>query len=117
VTAVTTFRTRPTRTVDGSGAGADRKVIGAQFGSSAGARLRAEQQRLRLALIVLAVCAKLGYDLVARPRTCTRSPRSTTDMPARRSVARLLLWLVLATTPCPTRRPARRPWSPTCRII
>ena len=42
-------------------------VIGAQFGSSAGARLRAEQLRLLLALIVLAVCVKLGYDLIARP--------------------------------------------------
>ena len=42
-------------------------VIGAQFGSSAGARLRAEQLRLLLALIVLAVCAKLGYDLIAPP--------------------------------------------------
>jgi uncharacterized membrane protein YfcA len=43
-------------------------VIGAQFGSSAGARLRAEQVRLLLALIVLAVCVKLGYDLIAPPR-------------------------------------------------
>jgi hypothetical protein len=42
-------------------------VIGAQFGSSAGAHLRGEQLRLLLALIVLAVCAKLGYDLVAPP--------------------------------------------------
>ena len=42
-------------------------VIGAQFGSSAGARLRAEQLRLMLALIVLAVCVKLGYDLIAPP--------------------------------------------------
>jgi uncharacterized protein len=42
-------------------------VIGAQFGSSAGARLRAEQLRLLLALIVLAVCVKLGYDLIAPP--------------------------------------------------
>jgi uncharacterized protein len=42
-------------------------VIGAQFGSQAGARLRAEQLRLLLALIVLAVCVKLGYDLIAPP--------------------------------------------------
>jgi uncharacterized membrane protein YfcA len=42
-------------------------VIGAQFGSSAGAHLRAEQLRLLLALIVLAVCVKLGYDLIAPP--------------------------------------------------
>jgi uncharacterized protein len=42
-------------------------VIGAQFGSSAGARLRGEQLRILLALIVLAVCSKLGYDLIAPP--------------------------------------------------
>ena len=43
-------------------------VIGAQFGSSAGAHLRAEQLRLLLGLIVLAVCGKLGYDLIVTPR-------------------------------------------------
>ena len=42
-------------------------VIGAQFGSSAGAHLRAEQLRLLLGLIVIGVCGKLGYDLVALP--------------------------------------------------
>jgi uncharacterized protein len=42
-------------------------VIGAQFGSSAGAHLRAEQLRLLLGLIVFAVCVKLGYDLIAPP--------------------------------------------------
>jgi uncharacterized membrane protein YfcA len=42
-------------------------VIGAQFGSSAGAHLRAEQLRLLLAVIVLGVCGKLGYDLIAPP--------------------------------------------------
>jgi uncharacterized protein len=42
-------------------------VIGAQFGTSAGARLRGEQLRILLALIVLAVCGKLGYDLIATP--------------------------------------------------
>lgn len=42
-------------------------VIGAQFGSNAGARLRGEQLRILLAAIVLAVCLKLGYDLVAQP--------------------------------------------------
>jgi uncharacterized protein len=43
-------------------------VVGAQFGSSAGARLRGEQLRILLALIVLAVCGRLGYDLIATPR-------------------------------------------------
>jgi uncharacterized protein len=43
-------------------------VIGAQFGSSAGARLRGEQLRILLALIVLAVCGKLGFDLIATPK-------------------------------------------------
>jgi uncharacterized membrane protein YfcA len=42
-------------------------AIGAQFGSSAGGRLRPEQLRILLALIVLGVCSKLGYDLVATP--------------------------------------------------
>ena len=42
-------------------------VIGAQFGSRAGALLRGEQLRGLLALIVLAVSIKIGYDLVVRP--------------------------------------------------
>ena len=42
-------------------------VIGAQFGSRAGALLRGEQLRGLLALTVLAVCLKIGYDLVVRP--------------------------------------------------
>jgi len=42
-------------------------VIGAQFGSRAGAVLRGEQLRGLLALLVLAVCAKIGYDLVVEP--------------------------------------------------
>ena len=70
VTAVTTFlHAAKTQTVDVVLALAliVGGVIGAQFGSSAGARLRAEQLRLLLALIVLAVCVKLGYDLIAPP--------------------------------------------------
>ena len=42
-------------------------VIGAQLGSRAGALLRGEQLRGLLALMVLAVCIKIGYDLVVRP--------------------------------------------------
>jgi uncharacterized membrane protein YfcA len=42
-------------------------VVGAQFGSRAGALLRGEQLRGLLALLVLAVCLKIGYDLVVRP--------------------------------------------------
>jgi uncharacterized membrane protein YfcA len=42
-------------------------VIGAQLGSNAGARLRGEQLRILLALLVLAVCVKLGHDLIATP--------------------------------------------------
>jgi uncharacterized membrane protein YfcA len=42
-------------------------VVGAQLGSSFGARLRGEQLRILLAAIVLLVCGKLGYDLVATP--------------------------------------------------
>lgn len=42
-------------------------VIGAQIGARFGARLKGEQLRGLLAVIVLAVCAKLGFDLVATP--------------------------------------------------
>jgi hypothetical protein len=42
-------------------------VIGAQLGTSVGARLRGDQLRILLAAIVLLVCAKLGHDLVVRP--------------------------------------------------
>jgi len=42
-------------------------VIGAQFGARAGAKLHGEQLRGLLALMVLAVCTKLTYDLVATP--------------------------------------------------
>src|SRR5580704_17618377 len=42
-------------------------VIGAQFGTRFGTRLRGEQLRFLLALIVLAVAAKLALDLTARP--------------------------------------------------
>ena len=42
-------------------------VVGAQFGTRAGARLRSEQLRGLLALLVLAVCARLAYGLFATP--------------------------------------------------
>jgi len=42
-------------------------VIGAQFGTRAGARLRGEQARALLAMMVLAVAVKLAIDLVMRP--------------------------------------------------
>ena len=42
-------------------------VIGAQIGTHWGARLRAEQLRVLLALLVLAVCGRLALDLVLRP--------------------------------------------------
>ncbi len=42
-------------------------VIGAQLGSSAGARLRGDQMRILLAALALLVCAKLGYDLIVKP--------------------------------------------------
>jgi len=42
-------------------------VIGAQFGTRAGALLRGEQLRGLLALMVLAVCLKLGFDWVIQP--------------------------------------------------
>ena len=42
-------------------------VIGARIGSRFGARLRGDQLRLLLALLVLAVAAKLAFDLTVRP--------------------------------------------------
>jgi uncharacterized membrane protein YfcA len=42
-------------------------VIGAQFGARAGQKLRGEQLRALLGLIVLAVCIRLGWDLVTVP--------------------------------------------------
>jgi hypothetical protein len=42
-------------------------VVGAQIGSRFGGRLRAEELRALLALLVLVVCGKVLFDLVARP--------------------------------------------------
>ena len=42
-------------------------VIGAQIGSRMGGQLKAEQLRVLLALLVLAVAVKLGMDLLIRP--------------------------------------------------
>ena len=42
-------------------------VIGAQFGTMIGAKLKAEQLRILLALMVLLVCAKLAFDLIVQP--------------------------------------------------
>ena len=42
-------------------------VIGAQFGTILGAKLKAEQLRILLAIMVLLVCAKLAFDLIVQP--------------------------------------------------
>ncbi|MEM8842011.1 MAG: sulfite exporter TauE/SafE family protein [Pseudomonadota bacterium] len=42
-------------------------VIGAQMGVRVGPRLKAEQLRVLLALLVISVCLKLGWDLVRPP--------------------------------------------------
>ena len=42
-------------------------VIGAQLGTAAGTKLRGEQLRALLGLIVLAVCLRVAWDLVATP--------------------------------------------------
>ncbi len=42
-------------------------VIGAQFGTSIGTRMKAEQLRILLAIMVLAVCGKLAFDLLITP--------------------------------------------------
>ncbi len=43
-------------------------VIGAQIGTQIGNRMKAEQLRILLALMVLAVCGKLALDLLLTPR-------------------------------------------------
>ena len=42
-------------------------VIGAQVGARLGIKLKAEQLRILLSVVVLAVCAKLAFDLLATP--------------------------------------------------
>ncbi len=42
-------------------------VIGAQIGAKFGAKLKAEQLRILLAIMVLGVCAKLGFDMMSTP--------------------------------------------------
>ena len=42
-------------------------VIGAQLGAAAGGRLKGEQLRFLLAALVVLVCLRIGWDLVARP--------------------------------------------------
>ncbi len=42
-------------------------VVGAQIGTRIGGRLKAEQLRVLLALLVLAVCAKIALDLLLQP--------------------------------------------------
>jgi uncharacterized membrane protein YfcA len=42
-------------------------VIGAQFGAQVGQKLRGDQLRALLALMVLAVCVRLAYDLLVTP--------------------------------------------------
>jgi len=42
-------------------------VVGVQFGAQVGAKLRSEQLRALLAILVLLVCARLVYGLVATP--------------------------------------------------
>jgi uncharacterized membrane protein YfcA len=43
-------------------------VVGAQFGTRFGGRLKAEHTRILLAILVLLVCGKLAYDLLVPPR-------------------------------------------------
>ena len=42
-------------------------VVGAQFGARAGQLIKAEELRALLAFMVLAVCFKIGLDLVVTP--------------------------------------------------
>jgi hypothetical protein len=70
VTAVTTFlHAASNQTVDVALALAliVGGVLGAQLGSGFSTRLRGEQIRILLAVMVLIVCGKIGYDLIAPP--------------------------------------------------
>jgi len=42
-------------------------VVGAQFGVRAGARLRAEELRTALALLIIAIAVRLFFELVLTP--------------------------------------------------
>lgn len=42
-------------------------VVGAQLGARAGRRIRAEELRVALAVLVIGVCLKVGWDLVSTP--------------------------------------------------
>ena len=42
-------------------------VVGAQFGTRVGARLRGEELRILLALLVITVCVKLAFNLLTTP--------------------------------------------------
>jgi uncharacterized membrane protein YfcA len=42
-------------------------VVGAQFGAAAGQRLKGEELRFLLATFILFVCARFGWQLIARP--------------------------------------------------
>jgi uncharacterized membrane protein YfcA len=42
-------------------------VLGAQYGAAVGEKIKGEHWRLGLALLVLIVCLRMGYDLVATP--------------------------------------------------
>jgi uncharacterized membrane protein YfcA len=42
-------------------------VVGAQIGTRIGVKMKAEQLRILLALMVLAVCGKLAFDLLVMP--------------------------------------------------
>jgi uncharacterized membrane protein YfcA len=42
-------------------------VVGAQVGARIGLKLKAEQLRILLALIVLSVCGKVAFDLLVQP--------------------------------------------------
>ena len=42
-------------------------VVGAQIGARVGTRLRGEEVRVALGLIVLAVCARVAWTLIATP--------------------------------------------------
>ena len=42
-------------------------VIGATYGTRIGRKLKAEQLRMLLAILVLLVCARLAFELFVRP--------------------------------------------------
>ena len=90
-------------------------VIGAQFGSRAGALLRGEQLAGLLALMVLGVCIKIATTLWSSLKTCCRGASAMSrPSTAPRHLGLLAAGLASLMLAMPWHRQLRRGWSRTC---